>query len=84
MWSQVDEVEGVWQRGAWRRRGPGRRQDPVVAAPGRAALGRGFETRETAPLTCGLGHSVGRLNPFKSVNVIQMDLNSNQTHSNFL
>jgi hypothetical protein len=28
--------------------------------------------------------SAGLLNPFKSVNVIQIDLNSNQTHSNFI
>jgi hypothetical protein len=51
---------------------------------GRAALSRGFEIGDAAPLTCGPGHSAGRLNPFKSVNAIQMDLNLNQTRSNFL
>jgi hypothetical protein len=86
----MKEERGVWYgapggRGAWRRRrGPGRRQDPVAMEPGRAALGRGFETGETAPLTCGPGHGARRLNPFKWVNAIQMDLNLNQTRSNFI
>jgi hypothetical protein len=73
---------GVCQRGTRRRRGPGRRQDPVAVTSGRAALGRGFDIGDMAPLTCGPRHSAKRSNPFKSVNAIQMDLNSNQTHSN--
>jgi hypothetical protein len=40
------------------------------------------ETGESAPLTCGPGQSAGRLNPFKSVNSIQMNLN--QPHANVI
>jgi hypothetical protein len=47
--------------------------------PGHSARRRvvNSDKGEATPLTCGLGHSVRRLNPFKSVNSIQMNLNLN-------
>jgi hypothetical protein len=69
--------EGGSGRSAWR-----------VAGGGRQCRAGGdnthMEAGETTPLTCGPGHSAGHLNPFKSINAIQMDLNSNQTRSNFI
>jgi hypothetical protein len=54
-----------------------------VAGTGPAAAHAvGTKIGEAAPLTCGPEHSVGHLNPFKSVNSIQMNLN--QTYSNFI
>jgi hypothetical protein len=47
------------------------------AEPGRGRVARQHGTGEAVPLTCGLGHSARHLNPFKTVNPIQMNLNSN-------
>jgi hypothetical protein len=44
----------------------------------------GAGTGEVAPLMCGPGHNAGHLNPFKSVNSIQMNLILNQTRLNFI
>jgi hypothetical protein len=73
---QRGETKKGKQGSAWARHVEKKRRGSVSRAH--------VEAGETVPLTCGPGHSVERLNRFKSVNEIQMYLNSNQTRSNFI
>jgi hypothetical protein len=78
---------GVWLSDAWMGGGFGQPAWRAAGGGGRCRASGGsahVEVGEIAPPTCGPGHSAGHLNPFISANVIQMDLNLNQTCSNFI